>query len=402
MKHNDARDSFRMSRRALMGSLPVWGSLLVWTAPLLVTGCAATPGERFAPIERRVRRDIAAGHTPGAVVTVCHRGALVYRGVFGARALVPERLPMTWETHFDMASLTKVLITAPSLMQFWEAGFFGLDDPVARYWPEFAANGKDGITVRMLLTHYSGLPPDVDLKTPWTGKEEGLRRVVGSTPDHPPGTNFVYSDINFLALGFLVEHFSRLPLDVYARQHILKPMGLDHSGFLPSAALKPVIAPTQYDENGVILDGVVHDPTARRMGGVAGHAGYFSTPGDTTRYALALMDRLKGRASAFPLKRETLQLMTTPQQPLKEATDIRGLGWDIATHFSSPRGAIFPTGSFGHTGYTGTSLWFDPFSDSAVMILTNRVHPDGKGNVVALRRDVATLAARALGLEARG
>ncbi|MBU2653919.1 serine hydrolase domain-containing protein [Acidomonas methanolica] len=365
--------------------------------PLLVAGCAARGREdRFAAIGARVRRAVAEGKTPGAVVAVGHGGALVYQGAFGSRALVPERLPMRWDTEFDMASLTKVLVTAPCVMRLWEEGFFRLDDPVARYWPEFGANGKSGVTIRMLLTHYSGLPPDLDLKEAWSGKAAALDRVAASGLDHAPGTRFVYSDINFITLGVLVERFSGQPLQDYAREMLFAPMRLSRTRFLPPDAWKPTIAPTQYDERGVLLQGVVHDPTARRMGGVAGHAGLFSDMHDVCVYAQALLDRLAGRPSPYPLRQATLKLMTTPQQPLAGAQDLRGLGWDIATHYSSPRGTVFPVGSFGHTGFTGTSLWFDPGSGSFVAILTNRVHPDGKGNVIALRRDVATLAGEAL------
>ncbi|GBQ15990.1 beta-lactamase [Acetobacter cibinongensis NRIC 0482] len=302
---------------------------------------------------------------------------------------------MSWSTLFDMASLTKVLITAPAIMQLYEQGKFGLDDTVARYLPAFAANGKQHITIRHLLTHYSGLPPDVDLTAPWAGKQTGLNLALNATSIHKPGSIFVYSDINFLILGLLVETFSGMPLDQYAAQNILSPLGLKRTFFLPDPALRPSIAPTQYDERGLILRGDVHDPTTRRMGGVAGHAGLFSCADDMLVYAKALLARRAGKASTFPLSPQTLVLMSTPQQPSGK-TDIRGLGWDIATHYSTPRGAVFPPTSYGHTGFTGTSLWLDPQSETAVLILTNRVHPDGKGNVVALRRDVATAAALAL------
>lgn len=389
MNEHHIPESVRLARRTLLASAPLW-----------LGGCAQGRQEaRFADVHRRIRRAIADGQTPGAVVAIGHGGQVVYHGAFGLRAVVPQRLPMQWETRFDMASLTKVLVTAPSVMQFWEQGLFDLDDPVARYWPAFGANGKDGITIRMLLTHYSGLPPDLDLIETWSGREAALQRVIAAAPTATPGRNFVYSDINFITLGVLVEQWSGMSLADYAREHILLPLGMTESGFLPPEAWRASIAPTQYDEHGHLLQGVVHDPTARRMGGVAGHAGLFSDARDTIFYAQALLDRLAGRPSVFPLKQATLRMMTTPQQPRTDATDLRGLGWDIATHFSSPRGDIFPKGSFGHTGFTGTSLWFDPLSDSYVMLLTNRVHPDGKRSVVSLRRDVATLAAKALGLE---
>ncbi|GAN53809.1 serine hydrolase domain-containing protein [Tanticharoenia sakaeratensis] len=373
--------------------------LMAGAAALGLAGCAANAGsDRFARIDARVHRAIADGQTPGAVVAIGHGGALVYGRTFGNRALVPSPEPLTWQTRFDMASLTKVLATAPSVMQFWERGVFQLDDPVVRYWPEFAANGKGAITIRMLLTHYSGLKPDLPLDTPWAGRETAVRLILESTPDRSPGTQFVYSDINFLTLGILVERWSGQTLADYVQGNVLGPLGMTQSGFQPSGSLRPMIAPTQFDEHGAMMRGVVHDPTSRRMDGIAGHAGLFSDINDTCLYAQALLDRRAGRPSTYPLQMRTVQMMTTPQQPDPHAADKRGLGWDIDTPFSSPRGDVFPKSSFGHTGFTGTSLWMDPASDTFVAILTNRVHPRGGHSVVALRHDVATLAGQALGL----
>lgn len=349
----------------------------------------------FAQLNSLFVQAIAAHQTPGAVCAVCHKGQTVWQGVYGQQATTPTPEPMLWSTLFDMASLTKVLITAPAIMQFYERGQLKLDDPVSKYLPAFGANHKTGITIRHLLTHYSGLAPDLDLSYPWSGHQTALTLAFNSTPEHKPGEKFVYSDINFLVLGALVEKLSGITLDEYATQNILQPLGLKRSFFKPDPALNPAIAPTQFDENGILLRGIVHDPTARRMGGVAGHAGLFSCADDTLTYAKALLARRAGRPSAFPLQPQTLVLMSTPQQP-KGRPDLRGLGWDIATHYSTPRGDIFPASSFGHTGFTGTSMWLDPQTESAVIILTNRVHPNGKGNVIALRHNAATAAALAL------
>ncbi|GAB6968245.1 serine hydrolase domain-containing protein [Komagataeibacter kakiaceti JCM 25156] len=347
-------------------------------------------------VDDRLRRAVSTHETVGVVCAIGQHGRVLHRAVYGQRAISPVAQRMTWDTVFDMASLTKSLITAPCIMQLWEAGRIGLDNPVSTYLPEFATGGKGNITIRHLLTHYSGLPPDLDLTQPWQGHDQARGLTMNSRPDLPAGQKFIYSDINYLALGFLLEKLTGQPLEAYATGHILRPMGLAHSCFRPAASLLPRIAPTQMDETGHMLRGVVHDPTARRMGGVAGHAGLFSDADDMCRYAQALLDRRAGRpGSPFPLRRDTVRLMTTPQQPA-DKTDLRGLGWDIATHYSSARGEGFPVGSFGHTGFTGTSLWIDPQSDSYVLILTNRVHPDGHGNVVALRHDVATAAAIAL------
>nr|WP_246495873.1 serine hydrolase domain-containing protein [Ameyamaea chiangmaiensis] len=364
------------------------------------TACApraTTPIARFTAVDDTLAGAIAAGRTPGGVVVIGHGGTPVHACALGQQALVPQSEPMRLTTRFDMASLTKPTVTAPCLMQFWERGAFVLDDPVARFLPAFGGQGKAGITIRHVLTHYSGLPPDLPLDTPWSGKPEAVRLAMASPLIASPGARFIYSDINFIVAGLLVEHFSGTTLDAYAGKALFAPLGLRDSLFQPPPALRPEIAPTQFDDHGTLLRGVVHDPTARRMGGVAGHAGLFSDAHDMSVYAQSLLDRRSGRPSAYPLKPQTLVLMTTPQQPAGRG-DLRGLGWDIATHYSSPRGDRFGPGSFGHTGFTGTSLWLDPASDSYVLILTNRVHPDGKGNVVALRHDIATRAAIALGL----
>lgn len=375
-------------------------TFLTGTATLVCGGlsaCAQSSDDRFLRVDTLAQRAVRKGEVPGIVLAVGHQGQIVHRYVCGNRSLVPDRETMTWDTRFDMASLTKPTMTALSIMQFVERGQVGLDEPVSRYLPAFAANGKALVTIRLLLTHYSGLPPDLSLDDAWYGKAEAVRRAMSSSLANPPADKFVYSDINFITLGLVVEKVSGLSLNAYVQKEILSSLGMTESGYLPDPSLKMIIAPTQYDEHGMMLRGVVHDPTARRMGGVAGHAGLFSDAHDMCLYAQALLDRLAGRPSAFPLRRETLQQMISPQQPQRK-TKLRGFGWDIATHYSSPRGSSFSDTSFGHTGFTGTSLWIDPASDSYVLILTNMVHPNGSGNVSQLRYDIATEAAHALGL----
>ena len=424
----------------------------------------------FSPISALVTQAIAAKKLPGAVVLIGHDGPTVFEHAYGNRALEPAVEPMTEDTVFDMASLSKCLSTAVAVMQLYEEHKLAFDDPVTKYLPAFAANGKEKVTIRELLTHYSGLPPDVDLKDPWglatPDKEEGIRRAMNATLDTTPGTHFTYSDINFITLGALVEKISGEPLEVYAQQHIFTPLGMTHTRYLPFAkacgprkiygaatelapasqpakpgnpvsrgylyactrdmwtpgAWIPQIAPTAYDDEGTVatnpdfgrmLRGTVHDPTTRRMGGVAGHAGVFSTAADVALFAQALLDRLAGRPSKFPLQQATLKLMTEPEQPATAVTDAtiftadgkvtkgvaeRGFGWDINSAFSRPRGEVFPIGSFGHTGFTGTSLWMDPGSDTFVVLLANAVHPHVGAAISALRGQVATAAAHALDL----
>jgi SSS family transporter len=459
-------------------------------------------GYDFSAVSAAINSAIAQKKLPGAVVAIGHDGKVVFEQAYGVRKLAGEpgpsldpagkpspAEPMTVDTIFDMASMTKVLVTATAVMQLYEQGRIGLDDPVVKYLPEFGVNGsavapneKEHVTIRELLTHYSGLPPDVDLKDPWglaaPDKAEGLRRAMSTKLDSTPGTKFVYSDINFMVLGALVEKLSGETLDVYAQRHIFGPLGMTQTTFsayctcsgpkppaygtaewneylkprsgLYGCSLNPCVkpplpldrvAPTQHDDQGTaetnpdfdhLLRGTVHDPTTRRMGGVAGQAGVFSTAHDISLFAQALLDRLLRNTGPFPLHRSTLKLMTVPEQPAtaqggatvftpdgQPATGVaqRGFGWDINSAYSRPRGAVFPTvypatatavitaapsngiaPSFGHTGFTGTSLWIDPSSDSYVVLLANSVHPRGNPSISPLRGEVATAAAKALGL----
>jgi len=339
-----------------------------------------------------IQQAIHDGNIPGAVLLVGHDGHVIYRKAYGARALEPRHEAMTVDTIFDLASLTKVIATTTAMMQLVERGKVRLNDPVAKYLPEFAQNGKEDITVRQLLTHYSGLEPDLELKTPWQGKETAFRMAFAETPEEPPGSEFTYSDINFITLGALVERVSQETLDQYTVRHIFAPLKMVHTRFVPPLAWKAKIAPTQYEENNVMLRGVVHDPTARRMGGVAGHAGLFSTADDLAKFAQTLLNGGDGILSAFSVEK-----MTRPEQP-PAAEVLRGFGWDIDSPFSSNRGDLLPVGSFGHTGFTGTSVWIDPTTKTYIILLTNAVHPRGKGNAVGLRSKVATAVAAALPL----
>ena len=367
---------------------------------LISSASAAEPGpaaakrstvRRLSVIDPVIKEAIAAKNIPGAVVLVGHNGRVVYRKAYGYRALEPRHELMTVDTIFDMASLTKVLATTPAVMQLVEQGKVKPNDSVEKYLPEFAQNGKEDVTVRELLTHYSGLAPDLDLTNMWGGKATAYAMAFAEKPQTPPGSRFVYSDINFITLGALVERVSRETLNQYAQTHIFAPLGMTHTRFLPPPSWRSKIAPTQYDDFGHMLRGEVHDPTARRMGGVAGHAGLFSTADDLARFAQAL---LSGTKILSPL---IIEKMASPQQP-PNATAIRGFGWDIDTPYSSNRGDLLPVGSFGHTGFTGTSLWIDPVTDTYIILLTNAVHPRGQGNAISLRSRVASTVAASLPL----
>ena len=358
----------------------------------------------FAAIAPLVDAAIQRRELPGAVVLVGRGDRIVYKHAFGSRAVAPSPEPLTDDTIFDLASLTKVVATTTSVMQLVEQGRIRLRDPVAQFIPEFAAHGKNSITILHLLTHTSGLPPDLPLEVEFSGADEAIRRSNDLTPASQPGEKFVYSDINFFLLGDIVRRVSGERLDRYAKAHIFDPLAMDDTMFLPPASLQPRIAPTERcrplswpcsDPAAPFLRGIVHDPTARRMGAVAGHAGLFSTAADLSRFCRMLLDG--GRLDAARiLSPATIDRMTQPSTPAG-MKDVRGLGWDIDSTYSSNRGDLFRAGStFGHTGFTGTSLWLDPRTKSYVVFLSNRVHPDGKGDVTALRGKVATIAAAAL------
>jgi uncharacterized protein YbbC (DUF1343 family)/CubicO group peptidase (beta-lactamase class C family) len=366
---------------------------LISLFPVLASAATAkvSSAPNLAVLDSIVLDAIHDREIPGAVLLVGHNGQVVYRKAFGNRALEPRREPMTVDTIFDIASLTKVVATTTAVMQLVQKGEVRVNDPVAKYIPEFAENGKDDITVRNLLTHFSGLREDVDLDPPWQGRDAGFRLAFAEKPVYPPGSRFLYSDTNFITLGALVERVTGSTFDQYCARKIFAPLQMSHTRFLPPAAWRPKIAPTEYDEQGKMLRGVVHDPRARRMGGVAGHAGLFSTADDLSRFARALLN------GSPILAGEMVEKMTTPQQP-PTAQILRGFGWDIDSPFSSNRGDLLPVGSFGHTGFTGTSMWIDPTTQTYIILLTNAVHPRGKGSAIALRSRVATAVAAALPL----
>ncbi|HVP43196.1 MAG TPA: serine hydrolase [Terriglobales bacterium] len=372
-------------------------ALAVLAAPLTP---AADQKPDFAAVDAIIQKAISDNLIPGAVVVVGHDGKIVYRKALGNRAVSPRREPMTLDTIFDIASMTKTF-TAVCVMRMVELGQVRLNDPVARYLPEFAGQGKQDITVRQLLTHYSGLEPDLDLKQPWQGKELALRMAFTAQPLAPPGARFIYSDINGIVLGALVERVSGMPLEKYMEAQVTGPLGLANTRFLPPAEWKPRIAPADYAEKVLgegtrilHLRGTVNDPTARRMGGVAGHAGLFSTADDLAKYAQWLLDRDRLLAPA------TIEKMTTAQQP-PEQTELRGLGWDVGSSFANNRGELLPVGGFGHTGWTGTSLWVDPLTRTYIIILSNATHPSGmpERGVISLRARVANAVAAALSLK---
>lgn len=347
---------------------------------------------KLEAIDEVIEGTITAGRVPGVVVRIEHGGA-VYQKSYGAKAVAPEFLPMTYDTIFDSASLTKVIATAPAIMLLAERGKLRLDDKVDHWITNFKAHGKGAVTIRHLLTHTSGLRPSLSSKPSWSGLAKAIDLAKEERLTAQPGTKFRYSDINFILLGEIVQLASGQMLDEFTSKHIYQRLGMRDTGFLPPFEKRSRIAPTERVD-GQILHGIVHDPTARRMNGVAGHAGLFTTAADLSRFAQMMLNggKLNGRRI---FKSETVRLMTSVHTP-KGMKAKRGLGWDIDSPYSSPRGNHFKIGGYGHTGWTGGSLWVDPATQTIVILMTSRTHPDGNGNVIALRREVATLTAEAL------
>jgi CubicO group peptidase (beta-lactamase class C family) len=279
---------------------------------------------------------------------------IIYRQAFGHRSLEPQVRPMTVDTVFDIASLTKVVATTTAIMQLTDKGRLRINDPVARYWPEFAASGKSHITIRQLMTHTSGLRAEVNSRYRWQGYQGAIAAIAADKPVNPPGTRFRYSDANFIALGEVVRRVSGKTLDVYCAQEIFRPLGMKDTSFRPPLSKQNRIAPCDY-QGGVLRCGQVSDPTSYRMGGVAGHAGVFSTATDLAIFCQMLVDGGKGPKGKQILSPKAIAAMTKPYGLPGNGTR-RGLGWDIRSPYSRIFNASFPKGSFGHTGYTGTSI----------------------------------------------
>ena len=363
---------------------------LCWLPAQLLAG--AFHADKLSEMDVAINDAIANHKCPGGVLWLEHDGE-VYQKSYGSRALVPAHEPMTDDTIFDAASLTKVVATTPAVMLLIERGSVKVDERVSLYIPGFTGEGRELVTVRELLTHTSGLPPDIETKTDWHGQAEAIKKACAEKLQAQPGTAFKYSDINFILLGEIVQRVSRMPLEVLVQREIYAPLRMTDTGYLPSKEKLSRIAPTEVVD-GKPWRGVVHDPTSRHMGGVAGHAGLFTTAADLARYARMLLNL--GQLDGVRIfKPETVRLMTSVQSP-PAISAKRGLGWDIDTAFSGPRGDVFPIGSYGHTGWTGGSLWIDPFSKTFLIFLSNRNHPTEAGNVIPLRHKLGTLAAEAL------
>jgi uncharacterized protein YbbC (DUF1343 family) len=348
---------------------------------------------RLAEIDRIVEEGIVKGNMPGAVVLVGRHGGIAFRKAYGQKRLEPESSPMTVDTVFDMASITKPMATATSIMKLIEEGKLGLDEPVSKYIPDFAQNGKEVITIRDLLTHQSGLVADNSIKDYGGTPEESYKNIYKLELTAPHRTRFIYSDVNFITLGKLVQIVSGKDVNQFARANIYDPLGMTETGYLPEADLKKRAAPTEKRDD-KWMQGEVHDPRAYALGGVAGHAGLFSTAQDIAVYAQMMLNGGE-YGGVRVLKPETVKLMTTPN-PLPGGRGLRGLGWDMKTAYSINRGDRLSDQAYGHGGFTGTVLWIDPQLDLFFIFLSNRVHPNGKGLVNPLAGRIASVIATAI------
>ena len=364
---------------------------------ILCCGAAAmawaqnAPWKGAAALDRVIDEAIEQKQMPGAVALVWHRGEVLHRKAYGQRALTPAVEAMTVDTIFDAASLTKVVATTSAVMRLVEQGKLRLNDPVTRYLPDFQG-GKSEVTVRHLLIHYSGLRPDVDIEPPWSGYDTGIRLALIDKPAAEPNQRFVYSDINFLLLGEMVRKLGGQPLPDFVRDEVFAPLGMTETTFNPPAAWRARIAPTEkYKEMSEPLRGVVHDPTARYMGGIAGHAGLFTTADDLGRFCEMMLGggERQGVRVFSPL---TVKRFTSPATP-GGMTAVRGLGWDIDSPFAGQRGDLFPVGGYGHTGFTGTSIWIDPATETYVILMSNAVHPFRRPAITSLRSRAASIVA---------
>jgi CubicO group peptidase (beta-lactamase class C family) len=369
---------------------------------------------KLGKVDRAIDKAIAGAEIPGAVVLARmprDGEVLEHCSLRGLAVVQPERIPMARDTIFDLASLTKPIATTTALLWLVHEGAVGLDDPVAKHLPAFAGRDKEGVSVRHLLTHSSGLRPWRPFHEAYLEKErktgerllatpaarEGIvERTLRSKLVHDPGTAAVYGDLDFIALGALVEAVARQPLDDFCAERVFTPLGMTDTFFvrltdarssLPEPLRRRVAATENCPWRGRVLWGEVHDPNAWAMGGVAGHAGLFSSADDVMTFARAILDVWHGRSGVLP--RETLREFTRRQE-LPAGSDW-ALGWDTPTAGSSSSGRHFGQHSIGHLGFTGTSLWIDLEREAVVVMLTNRVHLVAKKSRFSLRPEVHDL-----------
>lgn len=369
---------------------------LLWLATLACVpfgrSLQANDDDAYKKINPLVKAAIEQGDLPGAVICFADSKSIRYLETFGDRWVEPQRQPMSADTVFDLASITKPVATATSIAMLHQQGKIKFDEPVSSYLPEFTGKGKESITIKQCLLHTSGLTPDNALSDYKDGEKLAWERICNLPLRSEPGTNFSYSDVGFIVLGKVIQRVSGNPLDRFAKETLFEPMGMSETTFNPPEELKRRAAPTE-KQNGEWLCGTVHDPRAARLNGVAGHAGLFSTANDLVRFGQEILAASKNDSSV--INDATFKTMTTAHEVPRDGKTLgtRTLGWDHQSPYSSNRGTELSGSAFGHGGFTGTVLWIDPEKDLVFVFLSSRLHPDGKGTVNKLAGKIASLVA---------
>ncbi len=372
---------------------------------LLSSVCLPTVGDeifrtsKLKEIDAAIETAIEQDKTPGGVFWLESQGT-VYSKAFGNMAIEPGVVSSDIDTIYDSASLTKVIATTPAIMLLIERGKILLDAPVHTYLDDFKEGGKESITIRHLMTHTSGLRPGIShtveengVSKEWTGYETAIALAKSEKTQSKPGTKFIYSDINYILLGEIIQQLTGHRLEDFVCEEVFEPLGMIDTVYVPSTEQRARTAPTKWVD-GKMLKGIPNNPICRMTGRGHGHAGMFTTAADLAKFSRMMLNQ--GQLHDVKLlKPETVKLMTSIQSPAG-ISSWRGLGWDIETGYTKQRGTLFPIGGYGHTGFAGPSIWIDPYSQSFVIFMCNRIHPDGSGNVLQLRNDIGTLAAEAI------
>lgn len=326
----------------------------------------------FSKVEKFINESIANSSFPGAVLLVGNRDSIIYQKAFGHFTYDKNSQEVSTSTIYDLASLTKVIATTTAIMLLVDRKMISLDDKVITYIPEFRDNGKDGITIRNLLKHNSGLPAWKKFYPDKKNKQEVIDDICKTKPEFMPGTKTLYSDLGFIILGIIIEKISGISLDNFCAKEIFEPLQMKRTYYKPDKNLKPEIAPTEIDNywRKRLIQGEVHDETASIMDGVSGHAGLFSTSGDLYKLVKVLLNGGMNSDQKY-ISSSTLKTFLNRESK----SEIRLLGWDAKSKTGSSAGQYFGESSFGHTGFTGTSVWGNSEQNLIVVFLTNRVYP---------------------------
>ncbi len=398
---NNSDVRYRCKLAIVLAASILFASELYGGLPAAKPEVVGMRSERLAGIESLVQKAIADKRFPGCVIAVGRHGKLVYHRAFGHRRLQPEKWPMETDTVFDMASITKPVATATSVMMLVEQGKLRVRDKVSTYIPEFANSGKKNVTLFQAMTHQAGFIPDNSIKDYKLGRKVAFENIYKLDTKYDPGTSFVYSDVGFILLDDLIERASGQTVAEFSKQNIFEPLGMTETGYLPSDALRSRAATTEKREDRW-MQGEVHDPRAYLMDGVAGHAGLFSTADDIAVYAQMMLNGGYYNGKRI-LSKATVEMMTREYKIVEgKKVSIRGLGWDKLTGYSSNRAENMSSRAYGHGGFTGTVLWIDPELDLFFIMLSNRVHPNGKGYVNRVAGQIATLAVASIDDELLG